>query len=103
MDISNSIVSTSVARSFQENRQARADQAIRVEAPARPSSILADSFDAEQLARRGSDLAENRIQRLNASESAPFRARQALDTYQQTQDSSQAYEQGELVGIDLFA
>lgn len=60
------------------------------------------SFDADALEKRGNDLAQNRVQKLNASESASFRTQQALDTYQQTERFSQEFDQGELVGLDLF-
>jgi len=103
MDISNSIVTANNARLFQENRQIKPEQDRRLDTNDRPSANRSSDIDSEAIARRGSELQAGRVQKVNDLESAPLRTRQALDSYQQTVVAAQQFEQGELVGVDLFA
>jgi len=47
-------------------------------------------------------LQAERVQRVNSLASAPLKTQNAVNSYQQTIEATQKFEQGELVGIDLF-
>ena len=105
MDLSNSLVSVPLApESIRRNSQ---------ESNAQPSKQTDGTLDArpqaprrlaapEELERKSNELQQNRVQRLDALDSAPRKAQQALSTYQQTEEAGRAYVEGELVGLDLF-
>jgi len=102
MEISNSIVTASHARLLQENRQIKPEQNQRVETRDRQSENRSSDIDSDEIVRRGAAIQADRVQKVNNLESAPFQTQQALNSYQQTLDSAQQYEQGELVGVDFF-
>lgn len=52
--------------------------------------------------KRGESIQSDRYQRYNALENASPKGQQALNSYQQTIDAAKQYEEGELVGIDLY-
>jgi hypothetical protein len=52
--------------------------------------------------KKGEAVQAERFQRINSLESAPYKGQQAVNSYQQTIDAAKQYEEGELVGIDLF-
>lgn len=103
MEISNAIVTTNQARSFQENRQIKPEQDQRLETNERRSANRSSDIDSDEITRRGTQIQSERVQKVNDLESAPLRTRQALSSYQQTVEAAQQFEQGELVGLDLFA
>ncbi|KZY32835.1 MULTISPECIES: hypothetical protein [unclassified Oleiphilus] len=78
----------------QDNADSRSNEA-RVDVPRRIAA-------PEDLERKSNELQQSRVQRLDALDSAPLKAQQALSTYQQTEEAGRAYEEGELVGLDLF-
>jgi len=102
MDIKNAIVTSNFARGLQENRTLRPEQDARVESVQRPSNNASSDIDSEAIARKGRALQADRVEKLNDLDSLPLRTRQALDSYQQTESAAQQFEQGELVGVDLF-
>lgn len=52
--------------------------------------------------KKGEAVQAERFQRLNSLESAPLKGQQAVNSYQQTLDAAKQYEEGELVGVDLY-
>lgn len=52
--------------------------------------------------KKGEAVQAERFQRLNSQESAPFKGQQAINSYQQTIEAAKQYEEGELVGVDLY-
>ena len=103
MEISNSIGTSSYAGTLRISRELKPDQNQRVDAAARPSANGSTEIDSDELARRGTEVQASRVQKLNNLEGAPLRTQQALNSYQQTLLAAQQFEQGQLVGIDLFA
>ena len=63
---------------------------------------VATDIDTDELQRRSEQLQQSRVQRLNDIESAPLSTQQALNIYQETNQAGEAFEFGELVGVDLF-
>lgn len=101
MNVNGSYIALPPSRAFQDAQGRSAP--VREQTPEqRPNTSTSVEFDAESIVRRGSELAENRVQRIGDVDSAPLRTRQALDAYQQTQVATQAFTEGELVGVDLF-
>jgi len=103
MQINNTLINERLASTLNSanlsERQARPDQQARLNAPA----PVAEEVDQDALAAQSEIRQEQRVQRLNTLESAPLRTQQAISTYQSTEQAFQSSEQGELVGIDLFA
>lgn len=52
--------------------------------------------------KKGEAVQAERFQRLNSLESAPFKGQQAINSYQKTIEAAKQYEEGELVGVDLY-
>jgi len=102
MQISNNLVATNFNSSVQDERQVKPEQSSRTDAPSRRSANASVDIDQDEIQRRGEALQATRVQRLNDIESAPLKTQQALNSYQQTEVSAQEFEQGELVGVDLF-
>lgn len=86
----------------QEERPNQTEQDTRAQAASRPSANGSTEIDQEALQRRGQELEVSRVQRLNDIESAPLRTQQALSSYQETLQSGQEQEFGELVGVDIL-
>jgi len=100
MDISNSLVTSGFQNSAQPKQTVKSDLAARpIEKISEPNRIPSDPAKLE---RKSAELQLDRVQRVNSLESAPLRNQQAVTTYHQTIQAAQEYEQGELVGIDLF-
>ena len=78
---------TSEDKSSTRNQQ-RQDDSIRV--------------NSAEFIKKGEAVQAERFQRLNSLESAPLKGQQAVNSYQQTIDAAKQYENGELVGIDLY-
>jgi hypothetical protein len=101
MDISNSLVTTGFQPPLQNNQIARPDTP-----PVKPVEKATDAprkpAEPEALERKSKALLADRLQRVDSLDAAPLRAQQAVNTYQQTVAAGQEYEQGELVGVDLF-
>ena len=91
-----------VASVAQDSREAVPEQTQRVAAPVRVSSNGSTDIDTDELQRRSEQLQQSRVQRLNDIESAPLSTQQALNIYQETNQAGEAFEFGELVGVDLF-
>ena len=68
----------------------------------RPSQDDNIRVNAAEFIKKGETVQAERFQRLNALESAPLKGQQAVSSYQQTIDAAKQYEEGELVGIDLY-
>lgn len=60
------------------------------------------NINAAEFIKKGEAVQTERLRRIDALDHAPFKGQQAVNSYQQTLDAAQQYEQGELVGIDLF-
>jgi len=105
MDISNSLAGSGFQPLSSTNRQVKSDTSAP-ETLARPVEKIAEANrkapDQEALARKSNALQVGRVERLNSLDSAPLKTQQALNSYEQTITAAQAYEGGELVGIDLF-
>jgi len=100
MDISNSLVTSGFQSTTQPKQTVKNDLTTRpIETISEPNQIPAD---AAKLERKSNELQLDRVQRVNSLESAPLRNQQAVTTYHQTIQAAQEYEEGELVGIDLF-
>lgn len=52
--------------------------------------------------QKGEAIQAERFQRLNSLENAPLKGQQAINSYQQTIEAAKQYEEGELVGVDLY-
>ena len=103
MDISNSLVQAAVNRQALTSRDANHEATEKFDqSKSQPPSRQVEPADSDLLAKVSDERNENRIQRVNSLEAAPLRTQQAVNRYQQTVDASQEYEQGELVGVDLF-
>lgn len=105
MDISNSYIATPlVPEGLKKPSQEQVNAAKEVPSRRDEQSVeqprrLAPPADLE---RKSNELQLSRVQRLESLDSAPLKTQQAVNTYQQTIEAGRAYEEGELVGIDLF-
>jgi len=104
MDISQSLVNTRLNSPLQTNRQINSEPSERADKQStRPSdAIPSQNIDSSAIKRRAEALQADRVQRVNSLTSAPLQTQRAVNSYQQTIDATQKFEQGELVGIDLF-
>ncbi len=113
MDMSNSLIASGfqspiLTPAKQAERQARLpapNQQTNEDKPsARNTQTRNDSIRVNQveLIKKGEAIQSERFQRLNSLESAPLKGQQAVNSYQQTIDAAKQYEEGELVGIDLY-
>jgi len=104
MDISHSLVNSRLSSPFQTNRQLSPESAGRKESQTtRPSDATTNqNIDSSTIKRRAELLQAERVQRVNSLASAPLKTQNAVNSYQQTIEATQKFEQGELVGIDLF-
>ncbi len=104
MDISHSLVNTRFSPPLQTNRQVNPEPAERQEKQSTRSSDASSSqnIDSSAIKRRAELLQADRVQRVNSLASAPLQTQKAVNSYQQTIDATHKFEQGELVGIDLF-
>ena len=100
MDVSNSLVPLSTQGLGQNRPQQKSESVPRqvetISDPVRKPS------DPDALERKSEALRADRVQRVNSVETAPLRNQQAVNSYQQTILAAQEYEEGVLVGIDLF-
>jgi len=104
MDISHSLVNPRLSSPLQTNRQLSPEPAGRQESQTtRPSDVSTNqNIDSNAIKRRAELLQADRVQRVNSLASAPLQTQNAVNSYQQTIEATQKFEQGELVGIDLF-
>tara|TARA_R110001592_G_scaffold175308_1_gene414326 strand:+ start:9716 stop:10069 length:354 start_codon:yes stop_codon:yes gene_type:complete len=113
MDMSNSLIASGfqspiLTPARQAERQARLpvpnQQPIADKSSAKNSQTRNDSTRVNQVEfiKKGEALQTERFQRINSLENAPLKGQQALNSYQQTIDAAKQYEEGELVGIDLY-
>jgi len=104
MDISHSLVNSRLSSPLQTNRQLSPEPAGRKEnQTTRPSdATTSQNVDSSTIKRRAELLQAERVQRVNSLASAPLKTQNAVNSYQQTIEATQKFEQGELVGIDLF-
>ena len=105
MDISNSYIAAPVVP--EGLKRASQDQVNSTkEAPPRRNDQAAEQprrlAPPADLERKSNELQLSRVQRLDSLESAPLKTQRAVNTYEQTVEAGRAYEEGELVGIDLF-
>lgn len=113
MDMSNSLI----ASGFQSPILTPANQTERQSRLPVPSQIPLDNqsssrkqqnqndnirVDSAEFIKKGEAVQAERFQRLNSLDSAPLKGQQAVNSYQQTIDAAKQYEDGELVGIDLY-
>lgn len=108
MDVSNSLITTGIKLPFQapksqEQSQSRALVPVPADNP-KSASRNEQSFSVNpaELIRKAEAVQSARVQRDNTLESAPFKGQQAVNAYQQTIESARQFEEGELVGIDLY-
>lgn len=107
MDVSNSLISTGVKLPFQAPKSQEQSRALVLPVTAenpKNASRNEQSFNinSAELVRKAEAVQNTRIQRDNTLESAPFKGQQAVNAYQQTIESARQFEEGELVGIDLY-
>tara|TARA_R110001592_G_scaffold324870_3_gene604650 strand:- start:54129 stop:54473 length:345 start_codon:yes stop_codon:yes gene_type:complete len=113
MDTSNSLISSGfqspiLTPAKQAERQARLPVPYQQATEAKTSVNNPQSRNENtrvnqvEFIKKGEAIQAERFQRLNSLESAPLKGQQALNSYQQTIDAAKQYEQGELVGIDLY-
>ena len=111
MDISNSLVPSTLTNSVNLNRRSEVEQQKNRESEntrksqttrSVPVSRQAKVANPDLLASKNNEIQQNRVQRLNSLESAPIKTQQAFNRYQQTIDAGTNSDQGQLVGIDLF-
>jgi len=104
MDISHSLVNSRLSSPLQSNRQLSPEPAGKQESQTtRPSDASASqNVDSGAIKRRADLLQADRVQRVNSLASAPLQTQNAVNSYQQTIEATQKFEEGELVGIDLF-
>tara|TARA_R110002072_G_scaffold1130_10_gene9435 strand:+ start:11766 stop:12110 length:345 start_codon:yes stop_codon:yes gene_type:complete len=113
MDLSNSLL-TSRFQSPILTPASQAERQSRLPAPNQPSTDNKNTPENKQtqddtirvnsaeFIKKGEAVQAERFQRLNSLESAPLKGQQAVNSYQQTIDAAKQYEEGELVGIDLY-
>lgn len=117
MDMSNSLITTGfqtplVTPANQAEKQARLPLPNSTEnqssntnqTRSERSSRTKDSTTVNQVEfiKKGEALQSERYLRQNSLENAPLKGQQALNSYQQTIDAARQFEEGELVGIDLY-
>ena len=108
MDVSNSLITTGVKLPFQvPKNQEQPSRALVIPAPTDTSKNTSRneqsfSINSADLVRKAEAVQSMRVQRDNTLENAPFKGQQAVNAYQQTIESARQFEQGELVGIDLY-
>jgi len=102
MNIVNTPINTPVLPSKNERPAAQSSRDQFPVVQSAPRDNTQTSFDAQALEKRGAELAKDQVQSLSASSSASLKTQQALNAYQQTERFSQEFDQGELVGLDLF-
>ncbi|MFT7373647.1 MAG: hypothetical protein ACI9T9_002347 [Oleiphilaceae bacterium] len=104
MDISQSLVNYRPSSPLQTNRQVNPEPAgQQANQSTRPSDAVASqNIDSSAIKRRAELLQADRVQRVNDLESAPLKIQNAVNSYQQTIEATKNFEQGELVGVDLF-
>jgi len=104
MDISQSLVNSRLPSPLQTNRQVNPEPAAQqANQSTRPSDAAASqNIDSSAIKRRAELLQADRVQRVNVLESAPLKIQNAVNSYQQTIEATKNFEQGELVGVDLF-
>jgi hypothetical protein len=104
MDISQSLVSYRSSTPLQTNRQVNPEPAVQqANQTTRPSDAAASqNVDSSAIKRRAELLEADRVQRVNILDSAPLKIQNAVNSYQQTIEATKNYEQGQLVGVDLF-
>lgn len=108
MDISPSIANSGFALPAQTIKPISVNQSERQDNPPSRPEGRSDSdndignIDNDAIVRLGESVQADRLQRVDSLSAAPLPVQQALNSYQQTLDATRNYEQGELVGIDLF-
>jgi hypothetical protein len=110
MELSNSLIATGIKLPVQAPRnqdaaQSRLPQVVPVsseKASNVPRSEASLSVNPSDLVRKAEALQSTRLQRDNTLEDAPLKGQQAITAYQQTIDAARQYDEGELVGIDLY-
>jgi len=104
MDISHSLVNPRLSTPLQTNRQVNPELSGRqADQSTRPSdSAASQNIDSNAIKRRAELLQADRVQRVNVLDSAPLKIQNAVNSYQQTIEATKNFEQGELVGVDLF-
>ena len=113
MDMSNSLVTTG----FQPQKLIPINQAerqSRLPVPSQTASEDGISLNNDQFRngrsrvnpveyfKKSEAVQTERLQRLNSLENAPLKGQQAINSYQQTIEAAKQYEEGELVGVDLY-
>lgn len=58
--------------------------------------------DPEVLAEKAAQIQETKGRFMESLQSAPLRSQLAIDSYQGTIQAAQQFEQGELVGVDIY-
>lgn len=103
MDISQSLVNSRSLLPLQTNRQVSPESSVQQAGQStRPSDATTQNIDSNAIKRRAELLQADRVQRVNTLESAPLKTQNAVNSYQQTIEATKNFEQGELVGVDLF-
>lgn len=111
MELSNSLIASGIKLPVPiPNNQDLASSRASQSAPTSSDNARNSSYRTEQpfkvnpadLARKAEAAQNARIQRDNTLADAPMKGQQAINAYQQTVDASRQYQEGELVGIDLY-
>ena len=113
MDMSNSLITSGfqtpvLTPARQAERQARLpvpyQQVTEDKSSAKNSQTRNENTRVNQaeFIKKGEAVQAERYQRLNSLESAPLKGQQAVNSYQKTIDAAKQYDEGELVGIDLY-
>ena len=113
MDMSNSLIasgfqSTILTPASQTERQGKfpapssqpSQDKLSGKSPQTQNDII--RVDQVEFIKKGEAVQAERFQRLNSLENAPLKGQQAVNSYQQIIDAAKQYEEGELVGVDLF-
>ena len=111
MDISNSLLATGIKLPVpipknQDQAQSRPGSSFPLATEnnrnATPRTERPFTVNQADLVRKAEAVQSARIQRDDALADAPLKGQQAINAYQQTVDASRQYQEGELVGIDLY-
>lgn len=110
MDISNSLVTTGFksplltpANQADALSRGRGNLPVGTENPRNSQTKPdADNINRADFEKKAQTIESARVQRVNSLESAPFKNQQAVNAYQQTIEAARQFDEGELVGIDLF-
>lgn len=104
MDISHSLVNSRLSSPLQTTRQVNPEPAAQpANQSTRPSDAAASqNIDSSAIKRRAELLQADRVLRVNVLDSSPLKIQNAVNSYQQTIEATKNFEQGELVGVDLF-